>query len=184
MTDHLGYRSTTPAGHRPGQHTQREKPQKPEGRFRRTGTGDAPRPPGDLQSQDRGQRADPLDRLRRQDHLHVRPRDDDAGDPRAPGRDLRDRRSTPTLISNVTDAVVEEVEAVAGPAAGRGLSHRVPGRADGEGARRGPRPEQGHLCGAGREPGRAEGSAGAVGGAAEGAKFWLQVLSRSYRIAE
>ena len=54
---------------------------------------------------------------------------------------------------------------VAGPAAGGAVSHRVSGRADGEGARRRTRTEQGHLCGAGSEPGRAEGSAGAVGGA-------------------
>src|SRR5262249_547887 len=56
-------------------------------------------------------------------------------------------------------------EALAKPAAGRALSHRVSGCADGEGARRRSRAEQSHLRGAGREPRGTKGSTGAVGSA-------------------
>src|SRR6516225_559927 len=73
---------------------------------------------------------------------------------------------SPTLISNVTDAVLEEVKLWQNPTAGRVVPHRLSGCADGEGTRRRRRTEQSDLRGAGGEPGRAEGSAGAVGGAA------------------
>src|SRR5437016_12574802 len=72
---------------------------------------------------------------------------------------------SPTLISNVTDAVIEEVKLWQGRPTGGATSHRVSGRADGESARRGSHPEQSHLRGAGCEPGGAEGSAGVMGGA-------------------
>ena len=54
---------------------------------------------------------------------------------------------SPTLISNVTEAVMEEVKTLAEPAAGCGLSDRVPGRAGGEDSRRRARSEQGDLRG-------------------------------------
>ena len=72
---------------------------------------------------------------------------------------------SPTLISNVTDAVIEEVKHWQN----RPLDELYPivyldalmVKVRDEG----PRAEQGDLCGDGRQPGGAEGSAGAVGGA-------------------
>src|SRR5262249_50614861 len=51
------------------------------------------------------------------------------------------------------------------PGAGRTVSDRVPGCVDGEGTGRRACAEQGDLRCTGREPGGAEGSAGAMGGA-------------------
>jgi hypothetical protein len=48
-----------------------------------------------------------VNRVRRQDHLHVRAWYDGAGDPVPPGGDVP-HRSSPTLISKVTEAVIEE----------------------------------------------------------------------------
>ena len=86
-----GLREARSGGPPPGQHAQREKPKDLEGRLRRAGAGDSARPQGDVRSQDRGQGTDPLDGLRRQDHLDVCAGHDDAGDPGPPGRDVRDR---------------------------------------------------------------------------------------------
>src|SRR5690349_17662065 len=71
---------------------------------------------------------------------------------------------SPTLISNVTDAIIEEVKLWQN----RPLEELYPIvylDALMVKMRRRARAEQGYLCGAGREPGRAEGSAGVVGGA-------------------
>ena len=91
MTDHLGYEKHDSGGP-PQWNTRNGKSQKTlEGRFRELEL-EIPRDRnGHLRSQDRGQGPAPLDRLRRQDHLHVRAGDDHAGDPGSPGGDLRDR---------------------------------------------------------------------------------------------
>ena len=78
MTDHLGYEKHDPAGHHRG-NTRNGKSQKTlKGDFGEAGVGDSAGPPSHVRSQDRGQGADPLDRLRRQDHLDVRARHDHA----------------------------------------------------------------------------------------------------------
>ena len=88
-----------------------------------------------------------------------------AGDPGAPGRDLWHRGfADPDFQRDRSDHGGSE--GLAEPATGGDVSDRVSGRADGEGAGRRARAEQGDLCGAGGEPGGAEGSPGAVGGAA------------------
>ena len=61
---------------------------------------------------------------------------------------------SPALISNVTEAVMEEVKSWQSLAAGRGISDRVPGRVDGEDSRNGPRPQQGDLRGHWRQHAR------------------------------
>lgn len=65
---------------------------------------------GQLRAAGRGQAANALDRIRRQGAVDVSAGDDDARDPRALGRDLRGR-SQRGVISQVTEAVLEEVKA-------------------------------------------------------------------------
>ena len=84
---------------------------------------------------------------------------------------------SPTLISNVTEAVMEEVKSLAEPAAGCGVSDRLPGRAGGEDSRDRARAQPGGVRGDWREHGGQQRSAGAVGGPGRGGEFWLQVLT-------
>ncbi|SRR5579883_114001 len=70
---------------------------------------------------------------------------------------------SPTLISNVTDAVMDEVKDMAGPAVGGYLSDPVSGRAAREDTRCWARAEPRHLRGDRGEARRRQGSAGAVG---------------------
>ena len=83
---------------------------------------------------------------------------------------------SPTLISNITDAVLEEVTAWQRRPLGS-VYPSLPGCLAGEGEGPGGDPEQGHLPGAGRRPERREGVARSVGESDRGAKFWLQVLT-------
>ena len=69
---------------------------------------------------------------------------------------------SPALISNVTDAVIEEVKAWQSRPAGRGLSGGVSGRADGEDAQRWAGREPRGVCGDRHHPGGDERGAGVV----------------------
>src|SRR3984957_13894065 len=191
MTDHLGYEKHDPAGHHRGNTRNGKSPKDFEGRVRGAGVRDAPRSPSHVRTEDRGQGADPLEGVRRQDHLDVRPGNDHAGDSGSPRRDLRDR-SFPDADLQRDRRGNGRSETVAGAAAGRVISHGVSGRTDGEGTGRGAHPEQGDLRGAGSEPGGAEGSAGVVDGAdgrsevlaagADGvAEPWGEGISGSHR---
>src|SRR6266849_6115900 len=91
MTDHLGYEKHDPAGHHRGNTRNGKSPKTLQGDFWRAGVGNSARPQGHIRTEDRGQGADALDRLRRQDHLDVRAGHDDPGDPGPLGRDLRNR---------------------------------------------------------------------------------------------
>ena len=75
---------------------------------------------------------------------------------------------SPALISQVTEAVIEEVKSVAEPAAGSDLSDRLPGCAVREDAARRAGGKPRGLCGDRGGSGRAEGCAGAVDSAQRG----------------
>src|ERR1700684_72911 len=171
-------REARPCGLSPGQHAQREKSKDIEGRLRGAGDRDSTGSPSHVRTEDRGQGADPLEGVRRQDHLDVCPRHDHAGDPGPPRRDLRDRGLPPAELQR-DRCRAGRSETVAGAAAGRAVSHGVSGRADGEGAGRGAHPEQGDLRGAGGESGGAEGSAGAVGSAERGSEVLAASADRA-----
>src|SRR6266699_3639159 len=87
---------------------------------------------------------------------------------------------SPTLISNVTEAILEEVKAWQSRPAGGVVSDRVSGRHDGKDSRQWARTKPGDLCGAGGGSGRAKGSPGTMDGAAGGS----QVLAASTHRAE
>ncbi len=74
MTDHLGYEKHDPAGHHRGNSRNGKSQKTLKGEFGELGVGNSARSQGHVRSQDRGQGADALDRLRRQDHLDVRAR--------------------------------------------------------------------------------------------------------------
>ena len=69
---------------------------------------------------------------------------------------------SPTLISDVTDAVLDEVKGMAESAAGSDLRSSVPGRALRENAARRTGGKSRRVCGDGDRSGRPQGSAGVV----------------------
>ena len=151
MTDHLGYEKHDPAGHHRGNTRNGKSPKTLKGEF------------GELELEtprDRKATFDP--KIVAKGQTHWTGFDDKIISMYARGMTTREIQGhleemyhievSPTLISNCNRGRDRGSEAVARAAAGRALSHRVPGRADGEGARRRPRAEQGDLCGAGGEP--------------------------------
>jgi hypothetical protein len=152
MAEHLGYEKHDSAGHHRG-NTRSGKSQKTlTDDFGELALETPRRPPSDVRSQARGQGADPLGGLRRQDHLHVRAGHDDARDPGPLGRNVRDRSFSDADFQRGRRGGGSS-EALAGAAAARDLSDRVFGCPHRESARRTARAKQSHLPGAGGEPG-------------------------------
>src|ERR1035437_2804447 len=135
MSDHLGLREARSGGPPPGQHAQREKRNNLARRFWRVGARNSTRSPSHIRAENRSKAPDALDRLRRQDHLHVRAGHDDTRDPGPSGGDLWHRGLARADLQRDRGGG-RRSETVARAAAGGVISHRVSGRADGEGARR------------------------------------------------
>ena len=148
LTHHLGYEKGDPAGRGTGNNRN--------GTYRQDGADRgwigrdrcAARSQRQLRAADRGQGRDPPGRLRRQDHLAVRPRHDGAGDPGPPARTLcRRRLARPDQPGHRRRA--RRGARMAEPAARCGLSGGLLRRAAGQDPRRERGQEQGRLPGPG-----------------------------------
>ena len=177
MTDHLGYEKHDPVGNNSGNSRN--------GKTTKTLKGDFGELPletprdrnGTLRAEDRRQRADPIHGFRRQDHLDVRAGNEHARDHGTPGRDLRSGGESDADLQRHRSGDGGGQD-VAEPAAGCGLSDRVPGRVSGEDSRRRARSKSRRSTW--RSASTCKGNKEVLGlwtGEAEGAKFWLQVLT-------
>ena len=131
MTDHLGYAKHDQAGNNSGNSRNGKTTKGPEGRLRRTAAGDAAGSQRDVRAEDRGQRADPLHGLRRQDRLDVRAGNEHARNHWTLGRDLWSGGESGVDFQRHRSGDGGG-QNVAGPAAGCGLSDRLLGRVSGE----------------------------------------------------
>src|ERR1051325_7705782 len=146
MTEHLGYEKHDQAGNNSGNSRNGKTTKALKGDFGELPL-ETPRDRnGTFEPKIVAKGADPLHGLRRQDRLDVRAGHEHARDHRTFARDLRSG-GEPGVDFQCHRSGDGRGQGVAGAAAGRGLSDRLPGRFSGEDSRRGARAQSGDLRG-------------------------------------